>query len=211
MDPRTERTSSALRAAVLELASQQDIDELTVSQVAAHAGINRATFYDHASSPADLLTSILRTELDEIRSDFLTAAQGLPPAPATGPDAPPRTDPRQLVDTITQALVGHVDAHTEIYERALQGGLSASLFRLLAEHFSETLRTFLLERPHLMPLACDADQSDVEQAARAYACYVALGSVGALEAWLATPAPRDPGFFPRITRTSLAPWWTAPN
>ncbi|MFJ2298610.1 TetR/AcrR family transcriptional regulator [Oerskovia paurometabola] len=211
MDPRTERTTAALRTAVLELAAEQDIDELTVSQVSAHAGINRATFYDYASNPADLLTTILRTELDAIRSDFLAAARGLSPDPDAGPDARQRTDPRQLVDTITQAIVGHVDTHTSIYERALEGGLSAPLFRLLAEHFSDTLRTFLLDQPHLMPVPCDAEQTEVEQAARAYACYVALGSVGALEAWLATPSPRDPDFFPRITRTSLAPWWTAPN
>ena len=64
MDPRIERTTAALRTAVLELATEHDIDDVTVSQVATRAGINRATFYDHASSPAELLTGILRTELD---------------------------------------------------------------------------------------------------------------------------------------------------
>lgn len=211
MDPRAERTTTALRTAVLDLAAEQDIDDLTVSQVAARAGINRATFYDYASNPGDLLTRTLRTELDAIRSGFFTAARGLSPDAGTGPDAPPRTDPRHLVDTITHSIAAHVDAHTAIYERALEGGLSAPLFRLLAEHFSETLRAFLLDQPHLMPLPCDAEPVDVEQAAHAYACYVALGSVGALEAWLASPSPRDPDFFPRIARTSLASWWTAPN
>ncbi|MFJ4109323.1 TetR/AcrR family transcriptional regulator [Oerskovia enterophila] len=227
MDPRIERTTAALRTAVLELATEHDIDDVTVSQVAARAGINRATFYDHASSPADLLTGILRTELDAIR-DELFAAVGVTPdggaaqeggpgpgAPRAGTETSTATatppDPRRVVDSITRSVAGHVDAHADIYERARDGGLSAPLFRLLAEHFTETLRAFLVSHPHLMPVAHDAGPTDVEQAAHAYACYVGLGSVGALEAWLATPVPRDPEFFPRIARTSLASWWTAPN
>ena len=213
MDPRAERTTAALRTAVLELSVEHDIDSLTVSQVSARAGINRATFYDHASSPAELLTGILGAELDEIRAEFLTAARGFTPGTSDDPEAPetPRPDPRQLVDIITRSVVEHVDAHAAVYEGSLEGGLSAPLFRLLAEHFTETLRTFLLSHPHLMPPVGDTETVNVEQTAQAYASYVALGSVGALEAWLATPAPRDPDFFPRITRTSLAAWWTAPN
>ncbi len=227
MDPRTERTTAALRTAVLELATEHDIDDVTVSQVASRAGINRATFYDHASSPAELLTGILRAELDTIRDEFFAAVGvtpdgGAPQEGAPGPGstragadtttataAPP--DPRRVVDSITRSVAGHVDAHADIYERARDGGLSAPLFRLLAEHFTETLRAFLVGHPHLMPVSHDAAPADVEQAAHAYACYVGLGSVGALEAWLATPVPRDPEFFPRIARTSLATWWTAPN
>ena len=70
MDKRTARTAAALRTAILALAAEQDVTRLTVSAVAARAGINRVTFYDHASSPSELLARVLGAELDAIRDRF---------------------------------------------------------------------------------------------------------------------------------------------
>lgn len=70
MGVRAERTIAALRNAALKRAETQEVSELTASQVAQSAGINRVTFYNHASSLAQLLVDALRVELDGIRQRY---------------------------------------------------------------------------------------------------------------------------------------------
>ncbi|MFC8733716.1 TetR/AcrR family transcriptional regulator [Luteimicrobium sp. NPDC057192] len=253
MDRRTVRTRAALRAAILELAAQQDVSELSVVEVARRAGINRVTFYDHATSPAALLVAVLADELDQIRAALLE------PDVAGGGEPAATPDPLELVDRVARAVAAHVERHATIYERALvherdagprtdphgdetvvAATLGAPLSTLLADHFTRTLETFLTRHPWLRPpeslrpttpgvapggtsqpgpgraateVDVPADAGDVVGPAearevRAYARYVALGSVGALETWLASPAPRDPDFFPRVARAALPAWWT---
>nr|WP_157837991.1 TetR family transcriptional regulator [Cellulosimicrobium sp. MM] len=215
MDKRTARTAAALRTAILALAAEQDVTRLTVSAVAARAGINRVTFYDHASSPSELLARVLGAELDAIRDRFFADVR----AAETADDVAARS--REVVDHWSRALVVHVEAHLPVYERALEGGLSAPLFRLLASHVTGTLVEHLHAHPGLLPsapagVAADppagaATTATADVAARAFATYVGFGTVGALEVWLATPPPRDPGLFPRVARDALPAWWTTPS
>jgi len=249
------RTRAALRAAILELAAQEDVSELSVVEVARRAGINRVTFYDHATSPAALLVAVLADELDEIRAALLDRDTTDSGVPAAAPD------PLDLVDRVARAVAAHVERHAAIYERALVRAddgasaadphddttavgatLGAPLATLLADHFTRTLETFLTRHPWLRPPAAlrpttpgvdpgtaghpasgrpgrevgeAAEASAVVRPAearevRAYARYVALGSVGARETWLASPAPRDPDFFPLVARAALPAWWTTP-
>ncbi|GAA4840280.1 hypothetical protein GCM10023221_17530 [Luteimicrobium xylanilyticum] len=253
MDRRTVRTRAALRAAVLELAAQRDVGDLSVVEVARRAGINRVTFYDHAPSPAALLVAALAEELDEIRSRLLEpGVAAVPGADGAGdaPGADDPSDPLEVVDRVARAVADHVERHAAVYERALVretsstsgATLSAPLSTLLADHFTRTLETFLARHPGLRPPAAlrptapgvapaetghpaparpgtqasdptgaSAVVGDATEAreVRAYARYVALGSVGALETWLASPAPRDPDFFPRVACAALPAWWTA--
>lgn len=66
-DVRSERTLAALRAAIVELDLENPLSTVTVSDVAAKAGINRATFYSHFRSPGELLADVLRADLDQVR------------------------------------------------------------------------------------------------------------------------------------------------
>ncbi|MFE5690592.1 hypothetical protein [Streptomyces sp. NPDC056512] len=43
-DPRVTRTIAALREAVVELARQRPVSQITVAELAGHAGVTRATF-----------------------------------------------------------------------------------------------------------------------------------------------------------------------
>ncbi|MBE9926661.1 TetR/AcrR family transcriptional regulator [Cellulosimicrobium cellulans] len=215
MDKRTARTAAALRTAILALAAEQDVTRLTVSAVAARAGINRVTFYDHASSPSELLARVLGAELDAIRDRFFADVR----AAETADDVAARS--HEVVDHWSHALVVHVEAHLPVYERALEGGLSAPLFRLLAGHVTGTLVEHLHAHPSLLPSppagtsagvsAGPTTTATADVAARAFATYVGFGTVGALEVWLATPPPRDPGLFPRVARDALPAWWTTPS
>ena len=67
LDPRQCRTRAALAAAVLALAAERGIDALSVTEITARAGVHRSTFYQHASSPLDLVKSTLARELDALR------------------------------------------------------------------------------------------------------------------------------------------------
>ncbi|WP_348525183.1 glucose 1-dehydrogenase [Luteimicrobium album] len=169
---------------MLELAAQHDVGDLSVVEVARRAGINRVTFYDHATSPAALLVAVLAEELDEIWTRLLDpdAASDA----SRGAAAPP--DPLGVVDQVARAVAEHVERHAAVYERALVGAdeqersgswspadegpatsgatLSAPLSTLLADHFTRTLETFLARHPWLRPLRSSARRRPVSPLAR---------------------------------------------
>lgn len=62
-DPRFQRVRRQLADALLELAASRPAESITVSELAAAAGVSRASFYAHATSPAGLLTDLLIAEL----------------------------------------------------------------------------------------------------------------------------------------------------
>src|SRR5258708_5774020 len=56
-DPRITRTGRALAQAIVELASQRPVSQITVADLAGRAGVTRATFYHHYSGPLELLVA----------------------------------------------------------------------------------------------------------------------------------------------------------
>src|SRR5258708_4210365 len=63
-DPRIIRTAQACEQAVVELASQTPVSQITVAELADRAGVTRATFYNHYGSPLELVIQVLMTDLD---------------------------------------------------------------------------------------------------------------------------------------------------
>ena len=47
MDPRIARTRGSLQEALLELARERELDDISVGDVAERAGVNRSSFYQH--------------------------------------------------------------------------------------------------------------------------------------------------------------------
>src|SRR5579864_2837797 len=66
-DPRITRTEQAFEQAIVELAAQRPVSQITVADLADRAGVTRATFYNRYSSPLDLLIQVLRADLDRAR------------------------------------------------------------------------------------------------------------------------------------------------
>jgi AcrR family transcriptional regulator len=62
-DPRYQRVRGRLVQALLELAASRPAESISVSELTAAAGVSRASFYAHASSPAGLLADLLIGEL----------------------------------------------------------------------------------------------------------------------------------------------------
>src|ERR1700736_5666426 len=63
-DPRITRTVRAFEQAIVELASQQPVSQITVADLADRAGVTRATFYNRYGSPLELLIQVLYADLE---------------------------------------------------------------------------------------------------------------------------------------------------
>lgn len=191
MDARQKRSQVALHRAIIALATGRDVATLTVSEITGLAGVNRSTFYAHASSAAELLCAALRDELDLIREGYL---QQLRSGAAT--DA--------SIREATACVLRHLDGHCNLYLRAFDAPSGDSGLRaMLADHFrtavSATLDTGVLDVP-----AVNTPLGFLENAT---ASFLAAGSVGLMEQWLRLPAPRDPDVYLGAYRQLLPPWW----
>ncbi|MGY2897780.1 AcrR family transcriptional regulator [Curtobacterium sp. PvP017] len=192
VDARILHTTAALREAILRLAADRPVSEITVADVTRAAGINRATFYSHAVSPGSLLADVLTPELDRIRQDDADDRRA---AAARGADA---AELAAITRRGINAVVEHVTTHRDIYAKALPDPNDASLHRLLVGHFTESGALHIREldaerRPELL--------DDVA------AGYVAQGFVGAIEAWLAGPRRSRKALVETIT-LSFPAWWS---
>lgn len=192
VDARILHTTAALREAVLRLAADRPVSEITVADVTRAAGINRATFYSHAVSPGSLLADVLTPELDRIREDDAAAHRAAVERGAGPEDLAAIT--RRGID----AVIDHVTAHRDIYERALPDPNDGSLHRLLVDHFTVS------SAMHISELDPATKPDIIDDVA---AGFVAQGFVGAIEAWLAGPRRSRRALVATITQ-SFPGWWS---
>ncbi|WP_345800273.1 TetR/AcrR family transcriptional regulator [Microbacterium sp. AZCO] len=187
MDPRSRRSRDRLFTAALELAESHPISTLTVTQLADAAGVHRSTFYEHASSPADLVEQALTGELDDLRAALLED----------------RGDAATAVTTVTEEVLAHIARHAPIYRRELADG-GGSLHSMLSRHFRETTRVLLARsRVSIDVEVAGVPHREVDEAASRF---LADGTVGVIEGWLQHPEPRVKDFL-RVYLAILPSWW----
>lgn len=82
MDVRIARTRRRLQGALFDLARERGIDQVSVSDIAERAGVNRTTFYQHYSDRETLLADALDliTEEADVVLDDIDIASPEPPA-----------------------------------------------------------------------------------------------------------------------------------
>lgn len=186
VDARIVQTTKALHAAVVELASTRAVSDISVADVTRAAGINRATFYSHATSPGGLLTSVLTPELDAIRAE----------------DQHLRLDGRLSGTEVTrrsiEKVVDHVVRYREIYRLALPDPLDASIHQALARHFEESS----VQHLDTLPEGSLPEGLAVHIAAG----HLAHGLVGAVEAWLCGKRTSRRALLDTMN-LMLPPWW----
>jgi AcrR family transcriptional regulator len=185
VDARILHTTAALREAVLRLAADRPVSEITVADVTRAAGINRATFYSHAVSPGSLLADVLTPELDRIREHDAEERRAGTSSPAA------------LTRSAIESVVEHVMAHRDIYRKALPDPNDASLHRLLVEHFTVSCLA------HIAALDPDRKPAVIDEVA---AGFVAQGFAGAIEAWIAGPRRSRKALVETIV-LSFPEWW----
>lgn len=186
-DARIVRTRAALHAAIIDLASQKTVTDITVSELADHAGINRVTFYKHFTSPADTLASALTQELDATREKFLSGY---------GSSV---EDPRILFTVGMDRIFDHVEHHRKLYTLAMSSSEDGTVPHVLTSHFTVTMEQYIRNRRQLEPPLPDFD-------CQVAAAYFAHGMYGALKTWLLNDSS-DREAVTRFMLTFEPDWW----
>ena len=130
MDPRIARTRSSLRQALFALTRERSLDEISISDIAERAGINRSTYYQHYSDKDTLLAEALDAVIDDaIGSERpLTEAAG---------------------ERILLEYLRHVEGHAELYRSLLGEGGSATIQVRMSRRLQEIIvQAFETGGPH---------------------------------------------------------------
>jgi AcrR family transcriptional regulator len=186
---RTLRTRARLFEAVLELAAERDVAEVTATDVATRAGVHRTTFYEYADAPVALLRQALADGLDILREHHL---RGSTPA-----------DVAERVHRVTLGVLDHLEEHEEVYRR-LDDATGSALQAFLSTHFQTSARLLVEQGALAIPPVAGVDPGLVADLA---VRYIADGYVGAFAVWLRTPAPRDREALFRVLDGLLPSWW----
>ncbi|BCJ35343.1 hypothetical protein Athai_28460 [Actinocatenispora thailandica] len=176
-DPRARRTRAALRDAALTLAAEQPPATVTVAAIAAAAGVNRATVYQHYPDRDALLADAM--------GDAVTAVvdqAALCPLRATG-----TVPPEPLV-----RLFEHIAARRGHYARLLSADGSARFTAALRDRLTAALadRFAAGQRPPVGP----------QVPATVHAAWLAGALVGVIAEASAATSPMPP------TRLATACW-----
>ncbi|ASO21119.1 AcrR family transcriptional regulator [Actinoalloteichus hoggarensis] len=104
MDPRVVRTRASLQQALLDLARERPLDEVTIGDVTARAGVNRSSFYQHYADKETLLADALEEALHDVSTQLpeVPIAAGTPTMPAE-----------------LNTYLEHIAANAAVYRRVL--------------------------------------------------------------------------------------------
>jgi AcrR family transcriptional regulator len=162
-DPRITRTDQALTRAIVELAAQRPVSQVTVADLAGRAGVTRATFYNRYGSPLELLIRVLYADLElGHRLEEARRAEG-------------RYSDAQLLRLATGDVADHVERFMAVYQHALQDPADNGVYEALVRHFTDYATAFMARSTH-------PDLPGTNR--RVMAQFVAHGFAGAIKAWL---------------------------
>jgi AcrR family transcriptional regulator len=162
-DPRIVRTAQALEQAIVELASQRPVSQITVAELADRAGVTRATFYNRCSSPLDLLIQVLFADLERAhRLEEARRAQG-------------GYSQAQMLRLATGDVADHIERFMPVYRHAVHDPADGGVYEALVRHFTDYGLVFIARSTH--PDFPDANPQVMAQ-------FVGQGFAGAIKAWL---------------------------
>jgi AcrR family transcriptional regulator len=174
IDPRIERTREALRGALVALIEEKGFDEISVQDIAARAGLNRATFYLHYRDKHDLLMSTS----SEVFESLAMEAGPIDPENLAF-DKPPR----QVV-----VLFQHVARNRDFYRIMLGKSGVPSFTMRMREYMAAFTRQHMAGlrglHPAAVPIIDDAFISE----------FVAGALLGVVIWWLGNDPPHSPEY-----------------
>jgi AcrR family transcriptional regulator len=162
-DPRIVRTAQACEEAIVELASERPISQVTIADLADRAGVTRATFYNHYTSPLDLLIQVLLADLERahrLEDDRRTE----------GGHSAAEMLRLSIVD-----VADHIERFKPVYRHTVHDPADGGVYEALVRHFTDYAVAFIARCSH--PELPDADHDVM-------AHFVAHGFAGAIRAWL---------------------------
>jgi AcrR family transcriptional regulator len=162
-DPRITRTVQACELAIVELASERPISQVTIADLAERAGVTRATFYNHYASPLALLIQVLLADLERVHRLE---------------DTRRTNDDRSAEEVLRLSIVDvadHIERFMPVYRHAVHDPADGGVYEALVRHFTDYAVAFIAQGSH--PDLPDASRGVV-------AHFVAHGFAGAIKAWL---------------------------
>ncbi|WP_330255100.1 TetR/AcrR family transcriptional regulator [Nocardia sp. NBC_00565] len=194
-DPRSIRSRAALSRAILEVAAEQPIDQVTITALCERAGVTRRTFYNYAGSPVELLKQALTAELDEI-GDQMRAES-----------AQSDVDLSVAVRHSLGAILEHVHRNGSIYRDTVTGRVHPELYVLLGDHFFDAVRHSILTSVRQIPEidGVRAGSTRYLAAIDLHASFVAHAYAGVIEKALDNPAVSN-DFVLDIVVATLPDW-----
>ena len=162
-DPRIVRTARACGVAIVELASERPISQVTIAELADRARVTRATFYNHYSSPLELLIQVLVADLERVHrvEDERRTGGGLSPA--------------EMLRLSIADVADHIERFKPVYLQAVHDPADGGVYEALVRHFSDYAVAFIARCTH--PDLPNANNAVMAQ-------FVAHGFAGAIKAWL---------------------------
>lgn len=180
-DARILRTRSALHAAIIDLGSDKPVGEITVSELADRADINRVTFYKHYTTPAEALSAALLEEL-------IAAHANLPDLSGSS---------EAFISSLATGL-DHIDSRRNLYTIAFRDTVDGTVPIMFGKFLTDISLTYLTKRRKRKPSLPDIDL-DVA------AAYLASGAVGAIQIWILEGDMTRERFFENFKH--LVPGW----
>jgi AcrR family transcriptional regulator len=169
VDPRVLRTRRALTEAMIQLATERSLAEITVADVAGRAGVNRATVYAHYQSLDEILLAALE---EQVATIIETAAA----CPIVAPPEAQDSTPVHLV-----RLFEHLERNESLFGPLLgpagSGRLSNGIRRRLADAWRRQL-----EAGPTGPIPVTL-----------HANYLSGALLGVAQHWISSPSEDRPG------------------
>jgi AcrR family transcriptional regulator len=185
-DPRITRTAQVLTQAIVELAAERRVSQITVAELADRAGVTRATFYNRYDSPLDLLIQVLYADLERAhrQEDQRRADGGLP---AT-----------EMLRLAIGDVADHVERFQAVYRHTLHDPADRGVYEALVRHFTDYALAFIARCTHP-----ELPATNHQIVAR----FVAHGFAGAISAWLTDETATKTNLIEAAV--ACAPtWWT---
>ncbi|MFJ6151114.1 TetR/AcrR family transcriptional regulator [Micromonospora profundi] len=173
-DRRVRRTHAALRSALIRLAEDRELSQISVADVAGQAGVSRSTFYDHYRDVHELAEAACTGMIDEL-VDVMTALGG---DPETG-------DPLGSLQTFFAALAEHASLY-----RSLLGPQGSAR---VIDHIRRRMAAAALQRSTGKSTATPDDPHNVP------AAFVAGAIVGVAADWLQRDCAHTPSEMAKLT------------
>lgn len=162
-DPRARRTRTQLQAALVELATHKDLDEISIGELTAAAEVNRATFYLHYSDKETLLLDAIGAVTAEISLGAAAASRD-------------EFDDAVHAPAHTLAFFLELDRHAALYRRVLGPTGSPAIVDHLRGGMERVIAREMIRRSSGGPL----DDRSTER----LAAFLAGGIIAAATAWL---------------------------
>ena len=184
-DPRIIRTALAFEQAIVELASQRPVSQITVADLAGLAGVTRATFYNRYHSPLELLIRVLDADLERgLRLKEARRADG-------------RHTARQVLRITISDVADHVERFSAIYHNALNDPAGEGVYEALVRCFTDRSSSVIARSaPPGLPQASH----------QVMAKFFAHGFAGAIKGWLSDDSVTKADLI-EASVACAPPWW----